>query len=64
MSKCWSGGSVETISGVKLNLKVSMLALSVVVHGFELRLGQIRDYEIGICCFSTKHTSIMGKNSA
>jgi hypothetical protein len=64
MSKCWSGGSVETISGVKLNLKVSMLALSVVVHGFELRLGQIRDYEIGICCFSTKHTSIMGKSSA
>jgi hypothetical protein len=64
MSKCWSGGSVKTISGVKLNLKVSMLALSVVVHGFELRLGQIRDYEIGICCFSTKHTSIMGKSSA
>jgi hypothetical protein len=55
---------VKTISGVKLNLKVSMLALSVVVHGFELRLGQIRDYEIGICCFSTKHTSIMGKSSA
>jgi len=53
---------VETISGVKLSLKVSMLALSVVVHGFELRSGQIRDYEIGICCFSTKHTSIMGKN--
>ena len=29
---------------------VSMLASSAVDYGFEPRLGQIKDYEIGICC--------------
>jgi hypothetical protein len=31
---------------------VSMLALSVVDHGFKPRTGQTKNYEIGMCCFS------------
>jgi hypothetical protein len=26
-------------------------------HGFEIRSGQIKDYAIGICCFSGKQQS-------
>ena len=33
---------------------VSMLVLSTVDCGFEPGSGQTNDYEIGICCFSTK----------
>jgi hypothetical protein len=31
---------------------VSVLALSAVDRGVEPRLGQTKDYKIGICCFS------------
>jgi hypothetical protein len=34
----------------------SVLSLSVVDRGFELRSGQTKDYKIGICFFSAKHT--------
>ena len=37
---------------------VSMLASSVIDCGFESRLGQIKDYKIGIWCFSVKHTEL------
>ena len=36
------------ISGVV----VSVIASSAENHGFEPRLDQAKDYEIGICCFS------------
>ena len=36
---------------------VSVLTSSEVDREFEPRLGQTKDYEIGICCFSTKHTA-------
>jgi hypothetical protein len=39
-----------------------VLVLSVVDHGFEPRSGQIRDYKIGICCISAKHTALRRKN--
>ena len=35
---------------------ISVLALSVG------RLGQIKDYEIGICCFSAKHAAFRSKS--
>jgi hypothetical protein len=35
---------------------VSMLALSVVDRGFNPRSDQTKDYKIGICCFSAKHS--------
>jgi hypothetical protein len=41
---------------------VSVLASSVVDHGFENRSDQTKDYEIGIYCFSAKHTALMRKN--
>ena len=37
---------------------VSMLASTAVDRGFESRSGQTKDYEIGICCFSTKHAAL------
>ena len=41
---------------------VSMLASSVVDHGFEPRLGQTTDYKIDICCFSAKHAALRRKS--
>ena len=40
---------------------VSVLASSAVDCGFEPRSGQIKDYEIGICCFSAKHAVLRSK---
>ena len=40
---------------------VSMLASSAVDSGFDPRSCQTKDYEIGICCFSTKHTAFRRK---
>ena len=37
---------------------VSVLTSSVVDRGFETRSGQTKDYKIGICCFSAKHTAL------
>ena len=42
---------------------VSVLASSVVDRGFESRSGQTKDYEIGICCFSSKHAALWRKES-
>ena len=36
---------------------VSVLASSEVVRGFEPRLGQTKDYTIGMCCLSDKHAA-------
>ena len=41
---------------------VSVLSSSVIDHGFEPRLGQTKDYKIGICCFSAKHTAVRSKS--
>jgi hypothetical protein len=38
-----------------------VLASSVVDRGFEPRLNQAKDYEIGICCFSAKHAALKSK---
>jgi hypothetical protein len=37
---------------------VRVLALCAVDREFELRSGQTKDYEIGICCFSAKHAAL------
>jgi hypothetical protein len=39
-----------------------MLALSVVDRGFDPWSGQTKDYKIGICCFSAKHTALRRKS--
>ena len=41
---------------------VSVLASGVVDRDFEPRSGQTKDYEIGICCFSTKHAALKRKS--
>ena len=41
---------------------VSVLASSAVDRGFKPRSGQTKDYEIGICCFSTKHATLRRKS--
>ena len=43
-------------------IMVSVLASSVVDHGFEPRSCQSTDYETGICCFSAKHTALRRKS--
>jgi hypothetical protein len=41
---------------------VSVLASSAVDRGFQRRLGQTKDYKIGICCFFAKHAALMRKS--
>ena len=41
---------------------ISMLALSAVDSGFEHRLGQTKDYKIGICCLSAEHDDVNMSN--
>jgi hypothetical protein len=41
---------------------VSALASSVVDRGFEPWSGQTKDYKIGMCCFSAKHTALRRKS--
>ena len=41
---------------------VSVLTLSAVDDGFEPRSGQTKDYKIGICFFSAKHTALRRKS--
>ena len=39
-----------------------MLVLDAEYLEIELRSDQIKDYKIGICCFSAKHTALRSKN--
>jgi hypothetical protein len=41
---------------------VNVLASSAVDCGFEPLSGQIKDYKIGICCFSAKHAALRRKS--
>ena len=40
----------------------SLLASSVVDRGFETRCGKTKDYKIGVCCLSAKHTALRRKS--
>jgi hypothetical protein len=41
---------------------VCMLTSSAVDRGFEPGLGQIKNYNIGICCVSTEHAALKRKS--
>jgi hypothetical protein len=41
---------------------ICMFASNAVDRGFEPRSGNIKDYEIGIYCFSAKHAALRSKN--
>ena len=43
-------------------IMVSVLASSVIDHGFEPRSGQTKDYKVVICCFSAKHAALRRKS--
>ena len=47
--------------GFSSGVTVSVLASRVVDRGFEPRSGQIKDYEIGICCICSKHSALRRK---
>ena len=40
---------------------VSLMALGMANHGYEPYSIQTNVYEIGICCFPTKHTALRSK---
>ena len=44
------------------DVMVGMLASRAVDRGFEPQPGKSTDYEIGICCFFSKHTALRSKN--
>ena len=50
--------NANCISGVM----VSVLTSSAVDRGFETRSVPTKDYKIGICCFSFKHTTLRRKS--
>ena len=41
---------------------VTMIDSSAVYHRSETRSGQIKTYEIGMCCFSAKYTKLRRKS--
>ena len=41
---------------------VSVPVLSAVDRGFDSLSGQTKNYQIGMCCFSTKHTELRRKS--
>ena len=43
-------------------IMVSVLLSSAVDSGFEPWSGQIKEYKIGICCFSAKHAALRRKS--
>ena len=46
-----------------VDVMVIMLTSSVVDRGCEPRSGKTKDYEIDICCFSTKHAALRKKST-
>ena len=60
VSKCSVGQSLMFISFLNRigGVMVSVLASSVVDLGIEPRFSQTKDYQIGFCCISAKHTAL------
>jgi hypothetical protein len=52
---------VPILTPTSAALMVSVFALSVVDRGIEPLWGQTKNYEIGICCFSGKHSELKEK---
>jgi hypothetical protein len=42
-------------------IMVSMFVSSTVDRGFEPQSGQLKEYEIGICCFFANHSALRRK---
>ena len=50
--------NINRIGGVMVSVRASS---STVDRGFESRLGQSKDYKIGICCLSTNPAALRTK---
>ena len=55
------GGGATNLNCIG-GVMVSVIASSVVDRGFEPWSGQIKDYKIGICCFSAKNAALRSKS--
>ena len=55
-------GMPHTMYDHIVGVMVSMLASSAVDRGFQARSNKTKKYQIGICCFSAKHTSLRKKS--
>ena len=53
--------SLFTLAGCMVDVMVVPLASGAVQRGFGPMSGQTKDYKIGICLFSAKHTALRGK---
>jgi len=51
-----------TLSNTRSISNSECASLSGVDFWFELQLGQTKDYDIGICCFSLKHATQISKS--
>ena len=54
------GNCIKTLNRIG-SVMVSELASSAVDRGFKPRPSQIKDYEIGSCCFSANHAALRRK---
>jgi hypothetical protein len=54
--------SISTLLDHIGGVMVSVLASSAIDREFEPQTGQIKDYNIGICCFSAKHAALRRKS--
>ncbi len=65
MSDTDKSNTTHTIRPYDINriggVMVSVLASSAVARQLELRLGQTKDFEIGMCYFSAKHAALRRK---
>jgi hypothetical protein len=54
----WKQNNYRSHKAVSMVYWLSVFGSSAVYRGFEPRSGQIKDYEIGICCFSFRHAAL------
>jgi hypothetical protein len=57
---CKKSIQIQSHSSVHVHTDVFIFIIAV-DRGFEPRSGETKDYKIGMCCFSTKASSIKGK---
>ena len=61
--KLWASTKTTNSMNPTGGVMVSVLTLSAVDRVFKPRLGQTKDYKIGIYCCSHKHTALRRKSS-
>ena len=61
-SSVWLKGCVYGANRIE-GIMPGVLASSVIDCEFKPPSGQTKDYKIGICCFSTKHTALRSESN-